>query len=322
MLDPLSQRLLRLAGLLGVLLVLVLVNSLVNSGDDEPSTSAATTAPPTSTAGPSTPGTPEPAPDPAPDPDPKNAKPAKDPVAAAAERLEKDTGGRMSLYAIYSSPTLPAPLVAKGGGAYNVKSKRSRVTLDVKNPITGEPIRTILINDDEVEYEGGDSIAGDLPPGKSWVRTEDGAGEEASDFSFDESMEMLSTSGTKLIGRESINGKMTRHYRGEITISELIKYLRKKGKEAKADAYQRIRGSTPTQILAEGWIDDQNLLRRMRMVMPAPGDPGEPPITVDMRMDFFAFGSEPDIQLPDPDTVVEGPLEDDDEGASEPAPVS
>jgi hypothetical protein len=321
-LDPLSQRLLRLAGLLAVLLVLVFVNSLVNSGDDEPPTPAATaTAPPASVSSPSTPAEPARG-TPAPDPAPIDAKPSRsDPVAAAAKRLET-TSARMSLNAVFSSPALPGPLIASGTGAYNARTGRGRTTLDLTIPNTGEPIRAIEISDDEFEYEGGDSLEGDLPPGKEWVRTKKESGDDEAEVDFGEAMEMLSsTARTRLLGRESINGTMTRHYRGEITIGELVDFMRKEGKEAKADAYQRLQGRVPTQIRIEGWVDDQNRLRRMRMVMPMPGDPGEPPITGSMQINFFAFGSEPDIQVPDPDTVVEGPLEDD-EGAPAPASVS
>jgi hypothetical protein len=202
-----------------------------------------------------------------------------------------------------------------------VKTDRSLVALNVRNPITGEPIRTVQISDGDVEYDSGDSLTGELPAGKKWVRTMKGDGEDESELSFEESMEMLSSSArTKLVGRESINGKMTRHYRGEIKIEDVIEYLREKGKIDGAEAYEEIQGMVPTQIRAEGWVDDKNLLRRMRMVMPMPGEePGEPPMTIDMRMDLFAFGSEPSIQLPDPATVVDGPIDDDE---STPAPAS
>ena len=45
--------------------------------------------------------------------------------------------------------------------------------------------------------------------------------------------------------------------------------------------------------------------------MPMPGDPGEPSLTMDMRMDIFDYGAQPNIQLPDTDSVVEGPLDSD-----------
>lgn len=235
------------------------------------------------------------------------------PVASAADRVEKFGGGRMSLYVVYSSPILPGPLVASGSGAYNEETGRSRIALDTTNPLTGQPMHMVQISDGDVEYAGGDIVAEELPPGKEWVRTEEGSDDENS-LSFDDSMELLdSPERFQLVGRESINGKMTRHYRGEVKISELADWLREQGEDAKAAGYEEIEAVTPTEISAEGWVDGKDLLRRLRMVIPMPGEDGGQPMTVDMRMDFFDYGASPDIQIPDPDSVVEGPLEDEGE---------
>ena len=272
--------------MLSVLLALVLVNSFVNGGGSSPAAQA-------------------------------NAeRPVVNPVANAAERLEKFSGGRMSLYIVYSSPLLPGPLAASGLGAYNEETGRSRIALDMKNPLTGQPMHIVQISDGDVEYDGGDIVAEKLPPGKAWVRTEKGE-EDDDSLSLEDSMEMLdSPERFKLVGRESINGKMTRHYRGEVRIDDLVDFLRERGKDEKADAYEAIEDAAPTEISAEGWVDGKNLLRRLRMVIPMPGEAGEPPMTVDMRMDFFDYGAKPDIPLPDPAGVVEGPLEDEDEAPS------
>ena len=304
-LDPISQRLLRLAGLLSVLLLLVLLNSFVN----EDGGSTESPGSPGSTA--STPG------GPASTPAPSN------PVAAAAERMEDFSGARMSLYIVYSSPTLPGPVTASGSGALNQETERSRITLDIKSPVGGAPVRSIQISDGKFEYTGGALVAKELPPGKEWVRTKKGAeDDDTSPMTFEESLEVLDASAeTRLIGRESINGTMTRHYRGEIQVSDIVRFLREKGKETEAGEFERIEGMAPTQVSSEAWIDGKNLLRRMRMVMPMPGEPGEPPMTIDMRMDFFDYGAKPKIELPAPASVVEGPL-DEDEGAPAPASVS
>lgn len=235
------------------------------------------------------------------------------PVAAAAERVEKAGGGRMSLYFIYSSPAAARSISASGSGVFNEETDRSRIALEMRNPLTGETIQMVQIEDGNVKYEGGEIVAKMLPPGKEWVRTDksDEQEEDETPLNTEDSMELLNSSGeVELVGRESINGKITRHYRGEVQLADLVDLLREKGKDTEADAYERIEGVSPTQISAEAWIDRKNMLRRMRFVMPMPGDPGEPPVTVDMRMDFFAYGITPDIRLPDPDSVVEGPLDD------------
>jgi hypothetical protein len=281
-LDPLSRRLLRLAGLLAVLLLLVLANSFLH-GDESPLE------------------------------DPLQLNP----VASAAERVEKVAGGRLSLYIVYSSPAVPRPIVASGGGAYNEKTDRSRIVLKMSNPLTGAAMQMVQIKDGDVEYTGGEMVRDELPPGKEWMRIDESeeSEEDETPLSMEDSLEMLDSSGKiEMVGRESVNGKTTRRYRGEIQLGDLVDFLREKGKDTEADAYERIEGLSPTQISAEAWVDGKNLLRRMRMVMPMPGEPGEPPVTVDMRMDFFDYGAQPDIQLPDPGRVLDGPL--DEAGAS------
>lgn len=283
-LDPLSRRLLRLAGLLSALLLLVLANSFLHE-DEGPL--------------------------------------ELNPVAAAAERVEKTGGGRMSLYIVYSSPATSRSISAVGGGAFNEETDRSRIVLELRNPLTGETVEMVQIEDGDVKYEGGAIVAKMLPPGKEWVRTDesDESEEDETPLNMDDSMDLLDSSGeVRLVGRESINGKTTRRYRGEVQLSDLVDVLREKGKDTEADAYERIEGVSPTQISAEAWIDRKNLLRRMRFVMPMPGEPGEPPMTIDMRMDFFAYGAQPDIQIPPADSVVDGPLGD--EAAAPSASVS
>jgi hypothetical protein len=277
-LDPLSRRLLQLAGLLSALLLVVLANSFLNDGGEDAL--------------------------------------EFNPVATAAERAENIPGGRFTLYVVYSSPASPTSFTASGSGAYNAKTDRSRAVLEMKGP-TGT-FHMIEITSGDLEYVGGDVVAKELPPGKEWVRTEesDSASDEAS-LDPQDSLRILGSSGeVEMIGRESINGTTTRRYRGEIQLGEFIDVLRENDKDDAADAYERIEGQVPTGISAESWVDRKNMLRRFRMVMPIPGEPGEPVLTVDMRMDIFDYGAQPVIPLPDPDRVVEGPLEEDATAAS------
>jgi hypothetical protein len=269
-LDPLSRRLLRTAGGLSVLLLLVLLNAVVNGGDDTLDLN---------------------------------------PVATAAERAQNIPGGRFTLYVVYSTPASPTTFTATGSGAYNAKTDRSRATLEMKGP-TGT-LHVVEITDGDFEYTGGDVVARDLPPGKEWVRTEEsGSGGEEASLDPQDALQILGSSGeVEMIGRESINGKMTRRYRGEVQLGDFIDLMRENDQDAAADAYERIEGQTPTGISAESWVDSGSMLRRFRMVMPIPGEPGEPPLTFDMRMDIFDYGAEPAIQLPNPDRVVEGPLD-------------
>lgn len=231
------------------------------------------------------------------------------PVAVAAERAESCPGFRFSVYVVYSSPALPRPLAANGSGVYDVATRRTRMSLSVDLPGAG-PLQFEQISDGGYNYERSNKFDALLPPGKEWVRTESGNEGDDPSVDFGESMQMLSSSGgVHVVGHESIDGKMTRRYRGEISLGELVEILREKGNDEAADAYDGLTGVAPTGFTVEAWVDRKNLPRRMRMVMPVPRDPGEPPFTMDIRMDLFDFGADPDIDVPDPDSVVDGPLD-------------
>jgi hypothetical protein len=277
-LEPLSRRLLRTAAGLSLLLILVVANSLLHGDGENP----------------------------------------LNPVAAAAERTENVPGGRLSLYIVYSSPATARSVTASGSGVFNSETDRSRVELEMNSPVTG-PLRVVTITDGDHNYDGGDIVREKLPPGKEWVRTDSDEENGENSLDMDDSLRVLSSSGgVQVVGHETVDGKMTRRYRGEIQLAQLVEFLREEGKDDVADSYERIEGLAPTGISAEAWVDRNDMLRRFRMVMPMPGDPGEPPLTVDMRMDVFDYGIRPDIQLPDPDSVVDGPLDDDEA----PAPAS
>lgn len=268
-LEPVSRRLLQVAGLLSVLLIAVVANSLLQSGEN-----------------------------------PFN------PVAVAAEKAEKTAGARFSLYVVYSSPASPASVTASGSGVVNEQTERARATLDLNSPTTGA-VHIVSISDGQYEYLSGDTVENLLPPGKKWIRTpSDSKDKENNTPDLEESLRMLSSSGgVDLIGREAINGRMTRRYRTAIDLGTFVALLRESDEDEMADAYERIEGISPTGVSAEAWVDRKNLLRRLRVVMPSPGKEGQPPLTVDMRMDIYAYGIHPDIQLPDPDSVVDGPLD-------------
>ncbi len=269
-LEPLSRRLLQVVAVLSLLLVAVVANSALRGG---------------------------------------GSASELNPVAAAAARAEDYPGFRFNLYVVYSSPALPGPLSAQGDGAYNADTERTRVALSLGSSPAG-PIKLVELSDNTYTYEKSSTDSAGLPPGKEWVRTEKDEGGEDAGLEFDEAMQILDRSGhVHVVGRQSVNGRMTRRYRADIAIPKLVELLREQGKGDAADAYESLEGLAPTGVSAEAWIDRKNTLRRMRFVMPAPGKDGAPPMTMDMRMDLFSFNAHPDIQMPDPDTVIDGPLD-------------
>ncbi|MGN6217688.1 MAG: hypothetical protein ACTHN7_12175 [Solirubrobacterales bacterium] len=268
-LQPASRRALQLAGLLSLLLIAVVVNSILHGGGES----------------------------------------AFNPIASAAERMEKGPGERFTLHFVYNIPPLPQPVTAEGSGEENAETDRSRMVLDMHNPLTGAPVRLVSIRGGKYVYKSGGTVADQLPPGKKWVRTLAGQHNEEQPLDIEDSLRMLSHSGaTKLVGREAIDGEMTRHYRGEIQLGDFVDYLRGEGKDEAADAYERAEAESAIGITAEGWVDRNGRLRRLRMVMPVPGKEGRPSGTMEMLTTVFDYGAHPDIELPDPASVVDGPV--------------
>jgi hypothetical protein len=268
--DPLSRRLSQAVKVLVLLLVLVLVNSHLHRGED-----------------------------------PLDLNP----VAAAAERTGDEPGARFTMSAIYTSAALPRPMTAHGSGAYNTQTGLSEATLTTDSPVAGR-IEIEAIGDGATFYMRGNPISSELPGGKEWMKVEPllGHSQEEAMLGSDaaSSLRMLSSaSGVQRVGREKVRGVPTRRFRAEVGLEEYGGLLREEGKEDLAELYERYAIAMPTPPLIEAWIDSQGIVRRNRMVMTMPTAPGKPSLRMDMRMDLYDFGAQPEIQLPDDSLVFD-----------------
>jgi hypothetical protein len=148
---------------------------------------------------------------------------------------------------------------------------------------------------------------GTLPDGREWMGLDLAFGDEL-DTSLPANgdvkgeLEILekATGGVDKIGKEDVRGVPTTRYRGQISVSENAKRLREEGAEKTASYVEKL--ASPLQV--EAWIDAKGLLRRMRIVQLKPGEDGKGS-TIDMRTDFFDFGLEPEIDVPDSSEVFD-----------------
>lgn len=233
------------------------------------------------------------------------------PLAAAAERTQEQPGGRFTMSATYSSSALPQPAVAHGRGAYNSETGLSQATLTVTSAKTGRA--TIeSVGDSTSFYVRGSEISANLPGGKEWMKIEPFLGhsqEEAmlSGAGADSSLDVLSSAGGEVtrLGHEKVRGVTTERYRAEISLDDYADLLREEGKDEIADQYEKYDTLLTTPPLVEGWVDTAGVLRRMRMVMAMPAAPGQPTVTMDMRMELFDLGARPEIVLPDDSRVFD-----------------
>jgi hypothetical protein len=107
------------------------------------------------------------------------------------------------------------------------------------------------------------------------------------------------------LGQEMVRGDPTTHYRGTIELSREAQVLSESGKDALAKKVERLAEQSPDPIPLEAWIDQRGLARKIRIVEPLPEATGGSMLTMDLTMELFDFGVEPKIELPAPGTVLD-----------------
>ncbi|HSS42599.1 MAG TPA: hypothetical protein VLK37_08650 [Solirubrobacterales bacterium] len=232
------------------------------------------------------------------------------PIAAAAERTQEQPGARFTMSAVYNSAALQQPMTARGRGAYNSETGLSKATLTVDSP--EGPLTVESIADDTSFYVGGDEIGGELPEGKEWMKIEPFLGHSREEVALsgsgaDSSFDALRRvdGDAQRLGRETVDGVPTQRYRAQLSYDGYAGLLRDEGKDEIADQLEKLESAITTPPTIEAWIDDEGILRRMRMVMTLPGGPGQPPVTTDMEMNLFDIGARPAIAVPDESRVFD-----------------
>jgi hypothetical protein len=147
---------------------------------------------------------------------------------------------------------------------------------------------------------------GTLPEGREWMGLDLSLGEEldssvpaGSDAHGELELLEKAGGGVEKVGKEEVRGVSTTRYRSRLGVAETAKRLREEGAEDTPAIVEK--RASPLQF--EAWIDAKGLVRRMRVfqVRPAPGEEK----TIDMRTDFYDFGFEPEVELPDSDEVFD-----------------
>lgn len=229
-------------------------------------------------------------------------------IAAAAERTQGEPGGRATVWSVVTSPDQPEPLRIKGEMVFNGEG-RTRVVMAFRNPESDRPAEMEVVGDGAVLYMRSE-IFGSLPDGREWMSLDlasatgldptalvPGDGDPKAELALLEAVD----SPVQKVGKEEVRGVATTHYRGTIGVAENVERFREEGAEDLAAYYEK--EGSPVQI--EAWIDSAGLVRRMRVVQTTPGGSGEGTSHVDMRMDFWDFGIDPPIDVPDSDDVFD-----------------
>jgi hypothetical protein len=255
-------KLLQAAGALSLLLILVVVNSFFNtSGGESPF-----------------------------DPNP---------VAAAAEQTRQVPGMRIKMTLTASSSASGAVTVT-GQGSYDGDANLAEV---VYHATTSKgQIQFDAVLGEDAWYFRYPRFGATLPEGKEWIKLEGLQGQSEKDTmgveSPDEVLESIGAAGSvQRSGHVRVRGKMTTRYQLAFSPEEIIELLRAEGKPESAEQLENSSVQLVGPARAEAFVDRRGVLRRVRVKTTVSA--GGQTLTNDVHMDFFAFGIEPDIKVPD-----------------------
>lgn len=210
-------------------------------------------------------------------------------IAAAAERTQREPGGRATMRTVVSRPARSESLTITGHMVFDDETERSRGILTMPSPESDGSVEMEVVSDGTAMYMRS-SLFGPLPGGREWMAFDLSLGEgpetplPANGVAKAELELLEAASGdVRKLGREDVRGVPTTRYRGTVGASD--------------------DEGTPLQV--EAWIDAHGLVRRMRFVKSEPLGEGEGSETIDMRMDFFDFGSVPEIDVPESSEVFD-----------------
>ncbi len=100
------------------------------------------------------------------------------------------------------------------------------------------------------------------------------------------------------LDRQIVRGHRTTRYKSTIDLARVADLLGEGGDPTLGHEYEVLAERVPDTIPVEVWVDDHGLARLIRIVQELPTVPGGPTITSDTRMEFFDFGHRSHIPLP------------------------
>jgi hypothetical protein len=250
-------------------------------------------------------------------------------VVRAAFVSTSTSGYRMRFAMTLSSPALPQPITGAGAGRFNVKQRQGAVTLDmnfgsipqIASVLGSSTLRLQeLIDGTTIYVKLPTSLTSKLPSlgSKPWLKVDlakaasaagvPGLGSLVSNpASSDPSqfLQYLRAAGTVTkVGSEQVNGIATTHYRGVIDLDKVANTLPSSSRSQAQAAIAGLEKVTKLHTIPVGvWIDNQNLVRRMRLAF-SESVSGQS-ISTAITVDIVGYGPQPPPVLPAPGQVTD-----------------
>jgi hypothetical protein len=245
---------------------------------------------------------------------------AIDPVAKAADLSTATPGFRMSMTMQISTPALPSGITATGTGAFDPPAHTGRFAMTMAMP--GSAAMGQLFGSGGLHLEEvlkGSTVYVKLPaalaariPGaatRPWLKVDlsklGGQGSALSSLTSNpvsgdpsQLLQYLRGSGgmTKL-GTEQVTGRSTTHYRGHVSLDQVVSRVPAASRQALAHAISALESQGfPKQLPVEVWVDAQGLVRQMQLKLSA--RPNGQSLAMSIRVTIPQYGPQPAPAVP------------------------
>jgi hypothetical protein len=215
-------------------------------------------------------------------------------IAKAAEVTQREPGGRATIRAEVTLANSAEGILETGTMDFE-DNGRAAGTLTARGLSNGKAVTITSIADGTTSYVSSDDLD-TIPDGKKWMKVDlSGAaklqgGASPVQGGPEEGLKVLQqTQDAEEVGKEDVDGVPTTHYRGTFPATEEVFGVKAHYSAPRADV----------------WIDSQDRVRRMRVVVTGSLKEGEDPTTTEMDFNFVEFGRVPKIELPPADEVFD-----------------
>jgi hypothetical protein len=260
-----------------------------------------------------------------------------DDLASVAKQSAQIDTARFDLRVKLTVPGAPTPLAFGADGAFDSTSQRATATIDLSSLVSmmgalggalggdagaklgaPEDWKIDVILDGKVVYvKVPPFAAGQIPGGKPWIKGDletlaaaGGSGVDLGSFGTTDPKDLLKvlesvSGGLERVGRESVRGVDTTHYRATLDLKKVIESgAGTQAAPALGDLDKMLQQTGLSTIPLDVWVDDADLLRRMDIAV-STTQPGQGTADASITFELYDVGEPVSIELPPPDDVTD-----------------
>jgi hypothetical protein len=259
-------------------------------------------------------------------------------LSRSASTSAAATSGRFSFEMAMTLPGANEPFALSGEGAFDAASERASFAVDLSSfakllgglfaglagpnaadlPDFDDPSgwQIEVVQDGATGYVRFPALDGQLPEGKTWVRSSKGG--KAGGFDFDEveqfarsdPRELLDslravTGEVETVGVEELRGVDTTHYHAVIDPAELAALAPRDQHSSQSLVDQITARSGLGAIPVDVWIDDDGLVRKLSLELSATQAGASQPSEASLSFELWDYGERVEIPLPPASQVVD-----------------